>query len=112
MSKGHRAGGGIASKNVTERPVRTGVGAKGVNTKYVSRVGQSIGNKATEKRGVIPYVREDMYGGGSFRPVPLGNTLVNNIGKGGPGTGRNVYASGSQCVTPAPTPRPRGRDIG
>ena len=102
---------GIDSKNLTHRPVRTGVGAKGVNTKFVSRVGQSIGNKATEKRGTSPYVRENVYGGGSFRPVPLGNSLVNNVGKGGPGAGRNVYASGSQCGMKSPTPMPRGRDI-
>jgi hypothetical protein len=74
-------------------------------------VGQSIGNKATEKRGVIPYVRENMYGGGSFRPAPLGNTLVNNIGKGGPGTGRNVYASGSQCGLQPPRSMGKGRSI-
>jgi hypothetical protein len=32
----------------------------------------------------------------SFQPVPYGNQLVNNVGKGGPGAGREVMACGSQ----------------
>jgi hypothetical protein len=102
---------GIQSKNVTEKPVRTGAGARGVNTKYVSRVGQSMGNKITERPGSLPYAPIGMYGGASFKPAPLGNALVNNVGRGGPGTGRKIYASGSQCATPAPRARPTGRPI-
>jgi hypothetical protein len=102
---------GIQGKNVVSKPVRTGVGARGVNTKFVSRVGQSMGNKATEKSDTIPYVREEVYGGGSFRPVPLGNALVNNVGKGGPGKGRQVFASGSQHGLRTPERRSSKRPI-
>jgi hypothetical protein len=34
--------------------------------------------------------------GKSFQPVKFGNEVALNVGKGGPGTGREVMASGSQ----------------
>ena len=99
--KGHRPAGGIASKNVVAKPVRTGVGARGVNVKWPATVGASRGNRvqgAIESGGgkVLTGVRADPYAGPSFKPVPLGNALVNNVGKGGPGTGREVFKSGTQ----------------
>jgi hypothetical protein len=93
----HKAAGGIKSRNIVEKPVKTGVGARGVDKKWVSQIGQSMGNKATNKSKIMHGVRAvDPYKGESFRPVPLGNALVNNVGKGGPGTGRDVRACGSQ----------------
>jgi hypothetical protein len=32
----------------------------------------------------------------NFQPVKFGNEVALNVGKGGPGTGRDVHASGSQ----------------
>src|SRR6516165_6295272 len=33
---------------------------------------------------------------GSFQPVPFGNSVALNIGKGGPGTGRTIHATAGQ----------------
>jgi hypothetical protein len=45
----------------------------------------------------------------TFQPVPFGNSVALNVGKGGCGTGRTIYASGSQgtqgSVNPG-SPRP------
>ncbi len=41
--------------------------------------------------------------------TPLGNQVARNVGRGGPGTGRTVYGSGSECSWSGPlrpTPRP------
>jgi hypothetical protein len=112
IKMGNRPAGGLGSKNVVEKPVRTGVGARAVNTRFVSRVGQSIGNKVTEKRGTLPSPRADVYEGASYKPIALGNALVNNIGAGGPGAGRQVFKSGMQgqhgaAVNPG-RPAPKG----
>src|SRR5215472_6471973 len=101
MSKGHKPAGGIAGKNVTQKPVKTGVGARAVNVKWPAQVGASRGNRVqvAETGGggkVLSGVRAAPYAGPSFKPVPLGNALVNNVGKGGPGTGREVLMSGTQ----------------
>jgi hypothetical protein len=101
---------GIDSKNLTHRPVRTGDGARAVNTKFASRVGQSMGNKATEKRGVIPYTREDVYKPPNFNPVRHGNAVAAET-VCGPGGSRNIYRSGGQHGLKAPRPMPGGRDI-
>jgi len=94
-TKGHKPAGGIGSKNVTHKPVRTGAGARAVNKKYISQIGTSVGNHVqTSVEGggkTLHGVRADPYKGRSFDPVPFGNELVNNIGKGGPGAGRTLY---------------------
>jgi hypothetical protein len=98
----HKAAGGIRSKNVTHKPVRTGVGARAVNVKWPAQVGLSRGNRvqnSLEGGGgkVLQGVRAEPYKGQSFKPVPLGNSLVNNVGAGSPGAGRTLYGqSGSQ----------------
>jgi hypothetical protein len=99
----HKPAGGLKSRNVVQKPVRTGVGARGVNTKFVSRVGQSMGNKATEQSGIIPYVREEVYGGGSFRPAPMGNAVAAST-QCGPGGSRTVMRSGQQGTHGAVNP--------
>jgi hypothetical protein len=106
----HKPAGGIGSRNVTDRTVRTGDGARAVNTKFASRVGQSIGNKATEKRGTIPYVREDVYKPPNFNPVPQGNQVAAST-QCGPGGSRNIYRSGGQHGLKSPRPMPGGRSI-
>jgi hypothetical protein len=60
------------------------------------------------------YRGDPLHSGRSFQPVPFGNQVALNVGKGGPGTGRTVYASGSQGTqggTIPGNPRPQGRDI-
>src|SRR5215469_2984641 len=101
MTKGHRPGGGAASKNVVRKPVIGGPGARAANVAWASSVGGSRGNRVGGVEGgvgkVLKGIRPRPYDAGpSFDPVPLGNTLVNNVGKGGPGKGREVFRSGSQ----------------
>jgi hypothetical protein len=112
----HKPAGGIGSRNVVSKPVKVGAGARGVNTRFVSSVGQSMGNKATEQSGTIPYVREEVYGGGSFRPAPMGNAVAAST-VCGPGGSRTVMRSGQQnqwgpVAGPVAGPRrPHGRGI-
>ena len=64
-----------------------------VSTGAVSRLGAKIGNHAMT--GTVAVKAQPLMAG---RPaqVPLGNAVATNVGKGGPGTGRTVYVSGSQ----------------
>jgi hypothetical protein len=42
------------------------------------------------------YRGEPLHGGRSFDPVKFGNEVALNVKGGGPGTGRTIYACGSQ----------------
>jgi hypothetical protein len=44
------------------------------------------------------YRGEPLHGGRSFQPTKFGNEVATNVGKGGPGIGRDVHARGSQGV--------------
>lgn len=112
----HKPAGGIGSRNVISKPVKTGVGARGVNPKWPAQVGASRGNRvqgALEGGGgkVLTGVRAEPYKGPSFKPVPLGNALVNNVGAGGPGKGRQVFDCGSQHGLTTRANNPRGRSF-
>ena len=109
-SRHTKAGGRVASgggrglnklkekREATREPTRV----RGVNVVAVSQQGAMQGNHAMEK-GDMPFKREPLYAGPSFQPVPLGNTLTNNVGKGGPGAGRTLYGqAGTQCMTGKP----------
>jgi|SRR5271166_4172503 len=96
MSKGHRPAGGIKSRNVTERPVRTGMGARKINERGVSQIGQSLGNHVTDRRQVVDPVERVRAGAmGGMGNVPLGNATAKSCAPG-PGGGRVVMRSGSQ----------------
>ena len=103
----HKPAGGIGSKNVVAKPVRTGAGARAVNKDWPATVGLSRGNRvqgALEGGGgaVLKGVRADPYKGASFKPAPLGNSLVNNVGQGGPGKGRTLYGQSGMQGTHGP----------
>src|SRR5262249_46805654 len=68
---------------------------RAANVKAVSELGYSRGNHATNT-GDFPFKREQFYEGKSFQPVPMGNTLTVDK-KPGPGAGRNVYPTSTQC---------------
>jgi hypothetical protein len=118
MAKGRNQGS--QSRNVTERPVRVGARSDNVNVRGVSQIGQALGNKAGTDLGRKVNPVEATYKGrapaGGPGGVMLGNQKALDVGKGGPGTGRNLWGkSGSNCVTGpvAPAmgaPRPKGRD--
>src|SRR5262245_2331988 len=90
----HRPGGGAASNKVVTPSVRTGAPAGGVRPGYAGQIGTALGNRAMEG------VRADRAAEPMRGPAPyaarLGNEVAGNVGKGGPGTGRIVHASGSQ----------------
>jgi hypothetical protein len=98
MKGGSRPGGGPASRVVKEVGVRTGQKPTGVNPAAVSQIGSSLGNHVTDGRTKLAY-RGEPYREKTPISVPLGNAIATNIGKGGPGTGRTVMVSGSQCQT-------------
>ena len=111
---GTGSGGGYGSRILTERPVRTGSGSRGTNPGGVGQIGNMQGSHVT--RGEDSNYRGDpLHRGPSFQPVPFGNQVALNVGKGGPGTGRDVHASGSQGVHGGTNPgNPRavpGRDL-
>jgi hypothetical protein len=59
------------------------------------------------------YKGEELHGPAArnFQPVPFGNEVALNVGKGGCGTGRTIYKTGSQDQhgDVAGSPRPQGR---
>jgi hypothetical protein len=90
------AGGGIRSKQHVSVGVRTGKPRQGHNVKAVSQVGQNLGDHITERRGIVNPIERDQERRPVSAGVPLGNEVARNVGRGGPGTGRNVMACGSQ----------------
>jgi hypothetical protein len=109
----HRPAGGLKSKNITERPVRVGPGARAIDKNWVAQIGSSQGNHATMKSKILPDHRADPYGGPSFRPAPMGSTVAAQT-VCGPGGSRTVMRSGQQGthgnVNPG-DPRPTRRSV-
>lgn len=105
---GRGSGGGIGMNKNVEKPVRTGSGSKGISPGWVGQKGQLQGSHTTHG-GETGYRGEPKFTGKNFQPVKFGNEVALNVGKGGPGTGRTTYASGSQDCHGAPeqgNPRP------
>jgi hypothetical protein len=107
-----RSGGGITSKNLVHKPVRTGERARAIRERGTSQIGQSLANHVTERRQVVNPVEKVR---GELRPQggPGGIDLGNEVAKRtvcGPGGSRTVYGSGTQSAPPAPQARPSGRD--
>jgi hypothetical protein len=110
---GNQKGGGYGSRQHVEKPIRTGTGSRGTNPGGVGQLGQMQGSHVT--RGQESNYRGDpLHSGRSFQPVKFGNEVALNVGKGGCGTGRTIYKTGSQGMqgsTNPGNPRPQGRDI-
>jgi hypothetical protein len=105
------SGGGHGSKNVVRKPVKTGAGAKAAHLGGVSQLGNKVGNHLTDKSSTN-YRGEPLFAGSGYNPSKYGNEVALNVGKGGCGTGRTIYASGSQgtqgSVNPGnPRPNPQ-----
>jgi hypothetical protein len=77
------------NKNISP-PVRTGSGSHSTRPGYAGQLGQSQGNHTTNK-GETSYRGERMHDQRSFQPVPFGNEVALNVGKGGCGTGRTLF---------------------
>ena len=91
----HIPGGGPKSRQITERPVKTGTGSRGTRPAGVAMFGTMQGSHVTRGEE-SSYRGEPLHGGRSFQPVKFGNEVALNVGKGGCGTGRTIYSSGSQ----------------
>jgi hypothetical protein len=105
-------GGGYGSKNVVQRPVRTGSGPRSARPAGVAQIGTAVGDHVTALGGSSsPYRGEKLHNDRSFQPAKFGNELATNVGKGGPGAGRQVMSCGSQGQhgDVAGSPRPPGR---
>jgi hypothetical protein len=86
-----RSGGGITSNKLRQLGVRGGKRTlDAVSPSAVADLGAAVGYK---REPLVKSTPKDF--------VPLGNDLATNVGKGGPGTGRNIYPSGFQCQTGA-----------
>ena len=113
-NSGHQPGGGIASRVNVEPRVRTGTGSRGTHPGGVAQLGQHTGDKAThgDSKG-SGYRGEPLHNNKSFQPVPFGNQVALNVGKGGCGTGRTLYGqAGSQGqYGSGGAAKPAGRDI-
>jgi hypothetical protein len=91
---GHQPGGGIASRVVTERPVRAGSGARAAGPGGVGQLGQSQGSHVT--RGEESTYRGDaLFTGRGLNPTPYGNEVAANT-VCGVGGSRTIYSAGSQ----------------
>lgn len=102
--KGHRPAGGIASRQHVEKPVRTGSGSHSTRPAGVAQLGASQGNHITNKSSTN-YRGEPLHNPErNFQPVRFGNEAALNVGKGGCGTGRTIYKTGSQDQHGAPAP--------
>jgi hypothetical protein len=89
-------GGGIGSRVHREVRHNPKANVKGVRPAGVQMLGTKQGNHIMED-GKTSYRGERWDHGVSFQPVPMGNTLTNNVGLGGPGKGRTLYGqSGTQ----------------
>jgi hypothetical protein len=95
-------GGGPGSRALGQ-PTQYFVGqpSQKISPRGVSQFGSSIGNHVTDAggkilKGGIEPVRVGTTPVGGPGGVPLGNTLTNNVGAGGPGTGRTVQHCGTQ----------------
>jgi hypothetical protein len=113
-TSGNVRGGGYGSRVVKEVGVRNGTPARGINPAAVAQLGGVYGDHSTDHSKVLPYRGEPYLVGKNpaGSAVPLGNQLATNVGKGGPGTGREVMRCGSQGQSgPTRTPNATGRDI-
>jgi hypothetical protein len=111
---GHRPGGGIASRQHVETPVRTGSGSHNARPAGVAQLGYPIGDHSTTSGKSTGYRGEPLHGPASrnFQPVLFGNQVALNVKGGGPGTGRDVHATGSQGLHGSGGPqKPAGRDF-
>jgi hypothetical protein len=110
-TSGVGSGGGYGSKQVVKVGVKAGPQRTSVvNPGGVAQMGAAPGGKMRGETHTSINSAVRIEERTARTPVPLGNALATNVGKGGPGTGRTVYASGSQHGLRPAQPLPAGRD--
>jgi hypothetical protein len=109
--RGNVVAGGLGSSVVRKEGTRDGQKAFGINAAHVAQYGSALGNHVTEQGSSTKY-RGEPRAAATPISVPLGNSLAKNVGRGGPGAGREVFKTGSQQGMPTtPQPPSGGRDI-
>jgi hypothetical protein len=104
MAKGnHRPGGGIKSRTVVHKPVRTGAAREHIQKAAVAQIGQRQGDHVTNRAGSTGYRGESLIGPKSPISEPMGNEIAVAT-KCGPGGSREVMRTGSQGVHGSPNP--------
>jgi hypothetical protein len=88
-------GGGYGSRPHVEKSVRTGTGSRSARPGGVGQIGQMQGSHVTRGEE-SSYRGEPLHNDRSFQPVKFGNEVALNVGKGGPGTGRETFRTGGQ----------------
>ena len=107
-------GGGYGSRPHVEKSVKTGSGSHSTRPAGVSQIGYQVGDHTTSRPGSSGYKGEKFHSPErNFQPVKFGNEVALNVGKGGCGTGRTIYSTGTQSQhgDVAGSPRPQGRDV-
>jgi len=110
------SGGGINSRVVKQVDIKSGSpNLTAYSPRGVSQIGAAQGSRLdragsfTTRNSALPYSdgqRKDF--------VPLGNSLTNNVGPGGPGSGRTLYGQGGTQSVHGPVVQgqsPGQRDI-
>ena len=110
------SGGGINSRVVKQVDIKSGSpNLTAYSPRGVSQIGAAQGSRLdragsfTTRNSALPYSdgqRKDF--------VPLGNALTNNVGRGGPGSGRTLYGQGGTQSVHGPVVQgqsPGQRDI-
>jgi hypothetical protein len=91
-----KSGGGITSRNVVNKPVRTGQPAKGINPAYASQIGRSLGDHSDNPSRTSNYRGDPRIAAVPVsNNVPLGNAVAAKT-VCGPGGSRSVMPSGNQ----------------
>ena len=107
--------GDITTKNVRQVGQRLGGPNRAVNPGGADQLGQHMGNHADRGDTGKGNPATPLYGGRAVASK-LGNELTNNVGKGGPGAGRDVHARGTQSTHGAvrfgEPAQPTGKDLG
>jgi hypothetical protein len=96
MAKGHKAAGGIKSRTVVEKGVRTGAPRERIRHSGVAQIGVRVGNHVTNQ-GATSYGGINPFGAGQGYPSELGNTRAVNTPREA-GGGREVMACGTQST--------------
>jgi hypothetical protein len=109
-----KSGGGIQSNKLKRVPVKAGKPSTNkVSPAAAAQLGAHLSDHITE-RGKVLRNPADRLLTGTMPQVPSGNDLARNVGRGGPGAGRNIYRTGTQCLHGKPvqgSPNTARRDI-
>jgi hypothetical protein len=110
---GHKPGGGLHSRNVRHSTApKVEPRAKRIREPAVAQIGGSYGDHVTNTKGPGTGWRPGSIYGGKGYSNPVGPT---NMALSGPGSGRTIYKTGTQCQTGTANPgtsRPQSQGRG